>query len=43
MLKKEVNILENERRSDRSQSLWTQIKELKKKKLKLKDRLHATK
>jgi len=43
LLKKEVNLLEEQRRYDRSTTLWTQIKEMKKKKLKAKDRLNATK
>ena len=40
-LKKEVNKLEEQRRSDRSSSLWQHIKEMKKLKLQAKDKLNA--
>lgn len=42
-LKKEVNELEKQRNVDRSSTLWQKIKEMKKLKLKEKDKLHAAK
>ena len=42
-LKKQVNELERQRNVDRSSTLWTKIKEMKKLKLKVKEKLHATK
>ena len=42
-LKKQVNELEQQRSVDRSSTLWSKIKELKKLKLKAKEKLHATK
>jgi len=42
-LKKEVNELENQRAEDRSSTLWSKIKELKKLKLKAKEKLNAIK
>ena len=42
-LKKKVNVLEQQRRNDRSSTLWTQIKEMKKLKLQAKDKLNAIK
>ena len=42
-LKKEVNELENQRAEDRSSTLWTKIKEMKKLKLKAKEKLNAIK
>jgi uncharacterized protein YdcH (DUF465 family) len=42
-LKKEVNELEKQRTVDRSSTLWSKIKEMKKLKLKVKEKLHATK
>ena len=39
-LKKKVNVLEQQRRNDRSSTLWTQIKEMKKLKLQAKDKLN---
>lgn len=42
-LKKEVNELEQQRANDRSSTLWSKIKEMKKLKLKAKEKLHATK
>ena len=39
-LKKEVNILEEQRRNDRSSTLWQKIKEMKKLKLQAKDKLN---
>jgi len=43
MIKQEIVVLERERQGNRSSKLWTQIKEMKKKKLKLKDKLNAIK
>ena len=42
-LKKQVNVLEEKRKVDRSSTLWTQIKEMKKQKLRAKDKLHGYK
>jgi len=42
-LKKEVNELETQRTVDRSTSLWSKIKEMKKLKLKAKEKLNAIK
>jgi hypothetical protein len=42
-LKKEVNELETQRAVDRSTSLWSKIKEMKKLKLKAKEKLNAIK
>jgi uncharacterized protein YdcH (DUF465 family) len=42
-LKKEVNELESQRTNDRSSTLWSKIKEMKKLKLKAKEKLHAIK
>jgi len=42
-LKKEVNELEQQRANDRSSTLWTKIKEMKKLKLKAKEKLNAIK
>jgi hypothetical protein len=42
-LKKQVNELEQQRNVDRSSTLWSKIKEMKKLKLKAKEKLHATK
>jgi hypothetical protein len=42
-LKKEVNELENQRAEDRSSTLWSKIKEMKKLKLKAKEKLNAIK
>ena len=42
-LKKEVNELEQQRAEDRSSTLWSKIKELKKLKLKAKEKLNAIK
>ena len=42
-LKKEVNRLEEQRNVDRSTSLWQKIKEMKKLKLKAKEKLNAIK
>lgn len=43
LLKKEVNKLESVRNSNRSFKSWYELKELKKKKLLLKDKLNNTK
>jgi len=43
LLKKEVNLLEEQRRYDRSTTLWSKIKEMKKLKLKAKEKLNAIK
>ena len=42
-LKKEVNKLENQRAENRSSTIWSKIKEMKKLKLKAKEKLHAIK
>ena len=42
-LKKEVNELEQQRANDRSSTLWSKIKEMKKLKLKAKEKLNAIK
>jgi len=42
-LKKQVNVLETSRTIDRSSTLWSKIKELKKRKLQAKDKLHEHK
>jgi len=42
-LKKEVNELESQRTNDRSSTLWSKIKEMKKLKLKAKEKLNAIK
>ena len=42
-LKKQVNELEKQRTVDRSSTLWSKIKELKKLKLKAKEKLHEHK
>ena len=42
-LKKEVTKLENQRNADRSSTLWSKIKEMKKLKLQAKDKLNASK
>ena len=39
-LKKKVNVQEQQRRNDRSSTLWTKIKEMKKLKLQAKDKLN---
>jgi len=42
-LKKEVTKLENQRNEDRSSTLWSKIKEMKKLKLQAKDKLNEIK
>lgn len=42
-LKKQVNEIEDKRNNDRSSKTWYQLKELKKLKLKAKERLNETK
>ena len=42
-LKKQVNAIEEQRNNDRTSSTWYELKELKKQKLKAKERLNETK
>tara|TARA_B100000902_G_C26450290_1_gene500403 strand:- start:250 stop:408 length:159 start_codon:yes stop_codon:yes gene_type:complete len=42
-LKKQVNVVEEKRNTDRTSSSWYELKELKKQKLKTKDQLNETK
>ena len=42
-LKKQVNVIEEKRNNDRTSTTWYELRELKKLKLKAKEKLNATK